>query len=149
MILEGQKPSKPKELSELAGRVPFADINGERFVDKHYQPEVTDLLCFVREVHREDQLSKIVPAFYKVLEDTTGASEETLEWTIGVMIQAPRYYFTEEELQMVLNDHCLCHSRQREDLVDLIIQLGGAPRHEVAAIQPPGNEEEDDDESLF
>ena len=149
LILEGQKPLKPKELSELVGHIPFADINGKRFVDKHQQPEVTDLLCYVREIHREDQLSKIVPAIYNVLEDATGASEETLEWTIGIMIRAPRYYFTDEELQMVLNDRRLRHSRRREDLVDLIIQLGGAPQHEVAAIQPPENEEEDDDESLF
>ena len=68
---------------------PFADINSEWFVDKHQQPEVTDLICYVREVHREDKLSPIIPAIYQVLEDVTGASDETLEWTIGTMIRAP------------------------------------------------------------
>ena len=65
------------------------------------------------------------------------------------MITAPRYYFNDEELQTVLNDRNLRQTRRREDLVDLIIQLGGAPLQEAAALPLPENEEEDDDESLF
>ena len=53
MILDGQEQSKPKELSELAGKVPFANLNGERFVDQHHQQlVVSDLHCYVREVKK-------------------------------------------------------------------------------------------------
>ena len=108
MILDGQQQAKPKVLSELAGPIPFADLDGERFVDQYdCQPVVVDLLCYLRELSRHDRLSPIVPGIYDVVADTTGAREETLEWAIGVLMGPPCHYFTEEETQTVLNSHHL------------------------------------------
>ena len=152
MILDGQQQAKPKVLSKLTGRIPFADLDRERFVDQYNcQPVVVDLPCYLRELSRHDKLSPIVSGIYDVVADTTGAREETLEWAIGVLIGPPCHYFTEEELQTVLNSHRLHQARRREDLADQIAQLGAAPQHNVAALPPPlpENEGEVDDDSLF
>ena len=62
-----------------------------------------------------------------------------------------RHYFTEEELQTVLNSRRLHQARRREDLADQIAQLVAARQHNVAVLPPPLPENEDgvDDDSLF
>ena len=48
MILDGQQQSKPKVLLELAGKIPFANLDGERFVERYQcQPIVSGLLCYL------------------------------------------------------------------------------------------------------
>ena len=75
------------------------------------RPVISDLLCNLRELSQQDQLTQIVPGLFDIIDDTTGAREESLESTIGILIIRPRFFFTEEELQTVLNSRRLYQAR--------------------------------------
>ena len=147
LVLAGQVQGKPKLLSQLMGKIPYADLNDDRFVyQEKYDPLHADVHHYMGELSRANLLSRLAPRLYDLLKEATEARAESINWSINYLLYTAPQLISQDDYSAIMSHIWLRNTRLTEERVDQSIQPGVAPTHNEATLPPypPGQPPADD-----
>ena len=125
MVLDGQLHGKPKLLSQLMEKFPYADLDDDIFIYReNYEPLQTDVHHFLGELNRASLLCCLAPRIYDVLEEATEARAESINWSINYLLYSTQHLISQDDREAILSHYRLLNAHQAEERVDRLIQPG-------------------------
>ena len=147
MVLDGQLQGKPKLLSQIMEKFPYADLDDDRVIyQENYNPLYADVHHYLRELNRADLLSHLALRLYDLLEEATEARAESINWSINYLLYSAPQLISQDDRSAIISHNRLQNARLTEERVDQLIQPGVAPIHNEATLPPypPGEPPADD-----
>ena len=137
MVLDGQLQGKPKLLSQIMEKFPYADLDDDRFVYReNYDPLRADVHHYLGELSRTDLLSRLAPRLYDLLEEATEARAGSINWSINYLLYTAPQLISQDDRSAIMCHIRLRNARLSEERVDQSIQPGVAPIHNEATLPP-------------